>query len=73
MKNLYREWIARKIKHKREENRYTQKHIAEQIGIKTCTYASYEEARATPEFYIIKKICDFYKLSVDKFLVGMPD
>ncbi len=45
----------------REKLGFTQKQVAEQIGINQQTYGLYERMRSYPSIEIQEKICDFYK------------
>lgn len=52
----------------RSEKGYTQKEVAEAIGIKTGTYNAYEKERSEPPAEIIVRLAHFYNVSTDKIL-----
>lgn len=57
-----------KLKALREDNDYSQKEIAEILGIAQTTYSQYERgARALPIEYF-KILCEFYGVSADEIL-----
>lgn len=51
----------------RKENGYTQKKIADYLGIDRSTYAKYETSRK-PELDVIIRLAALYNVSVDEFL-----
>lgn len=56
---MKREWLISK----RMKCSKTQEQIAEEIGIKRTTYASYEQGERTPSVSSAKKIGDFLNFS----------
>ncbi len=51
----------------RVEHGYTQKKLADYLGVDRTTYTKYETVRA-PELDVILKLAAFYDVSVDSFL-----
>lgn len=52
----------------RKAARYSQKELAEQLGINLNTYIGYETAGREPRFETLIKIADFFGVSTDKLL-----
>ena len=46
----------------RMKNRLTQKEMALSIGVRVQAYQAYEHGRAHPNFIVLKKIIDEYKI-----------
>ncbi len=52
----------------RNEHNYTQKKIADYLGLDRTTYSKYETAQRKPELDVIMKLAALYNVSVDDFL-----
>ena len=52
----------------RTEHNYTQKKIADYLGLDRTTYSKYETAQRKPELDVIMKLASLYNVSVDDFL-----
>ena len=50
----------------------TQADVAQQIGISRARYSHYENNRNTPDIEIIKKLAQFYNVSVE-YIIGIPE
>ena len=48
--------FSQKLKELRQEKEYSQKQVAEKLGVAVSTYANWEQGRREP------KICDIYNL-----------
>jgi len=59
------EHLVENLKHLRKLLEITQLEAAQKFDIKKSAYASYEEGRAVPPYSTIRKIADFYQLSID--------
>ena len=57
------------IRSLRIDNGYTQKHIAEQLGVSQNTYSQYEIGVLNYPIEALEKLADFYGVSVD-YLLG---
>lgn len=57
-------WANRLI-YLRTDNYYTQKQVAEALGISQQTYAGYETGKHQPDLETLIKIADLYKVSLD--------
>ena len=55
----------------RNQNNLSQEALSEQIGIKRDTYAQYERT-TNPPLWVIKSLCEFYKISSDIILSLKP-
>lgn len=72
-KNLYtvgerKQLIAGELVAIRMQHGYTQKQVAEAIGVKTGTYNAYEKMRSEPPAEIIVRLAYFYDVSTDEIL-----
>lgn len=52
----------------RELNNFSQEEIAKYLGIGQTTYSRYENLKTYPDIFIIKKLADLYKISIDNLL-----
>ena len=64
---LTEEKLGEIMKQHRIEHNYTQKKVADYLGIDRTTYTKYETVRK-PEIDVIMKLAALYDLSVDEFL-----
>ena len=53
----------------RKNKKITQQEMADILGIKRTTYASYEQDLSAPDIETLKKISQFFRVSIDE-LVG---
>lgn len=60
--------FSERIKELREHNEYTQKQMAEKLGIATVTYVKYERAENEPNYNTLLKLSDIFNVSVDYIL-----
>lgn len=60
--------IAETLQLIRKSKRFTQKYVAEQIGINTQTYATYERGRNEPPAEIIVRLSYLYDIPTDLLL-----
>ena len=60
--------IAEMLKNHRQINKYTQKEVAEHIGVNAETYATYERGRNEPPAEILVRLAFLYDVPID-FLV----
>ncbi|KGE12325.1 XRE family transcriptional regulator [Sphingobacterium deserti] len=58
--------IASNLKFLRKKKRLTQQQFADAIGIKRASVGAYEEDRAEPKYELLKKIAEFYELTMDE-------
>ena len=64
--------LGQKLKELRITNGYTQKDIAEKLGINSVTYLHYEKSQRQPPLELLADIAAFYDVSVD-YLLGIKD
>ena len=58
--------IAANLKFLRKKNNLTQQQFADIMEIKRASVGAYEENRAEPKYELLKKIADYYGLSMDE-------
>lgn len=58
--------IASNLKFLRKRKKITQQQFADLMEIKRASVGAYEESRAEPKYELLKKIADFYGLSMDE-------
>lgn len=61
--------FAPMLKQLREQNQLSQKDIAEYLGITRQAVAAYELAKREPDYEVLKKLADYFKVSID-YLLG---
>lgn len=64
--------LAKRLKELRIENNYSQKEIADMIGIAQVTYSHYELGRRSVSIQNLVKIAQIYNVSVD-YMLGLSD
>ena len=65
----YIEAFARNLRYLRHEREMTLRELSEALGIGKSTLCDYENAKADPTLTTLKKIADYFGVSVD-WLVG---
>jgi len=60
--------FASMLKQLREQSRLSQKDIADYLGITRQAVASYELAKREPDYEILKKLADYFGVSIDYIL-----
>lgn len=60
--------IANNLKYLRKKKRLTQQQFADEMEIKRASVGAYEERRAEPKYELLKKIADFYDLTMDELV-----
>ena len=60
--------IANNLKYLRKKKGLTQQNFADQMEIKRSLIGAYEEDRAEPKYELLKKIAEFFELSIDDFI-----
>ncbi len=61
-----------KLKETRIKNKYSQKQVAEGIGISETLYQKYEYGKTKPAYDVIIKLCNYFNVSAD-YLLGLSD
>lgn len=64
--------LAKRMRHLREINGYTQAKVAKALGISNVQLSRYESGERKPDPETIKAIADFYEASTD-YLLGIID
>ena len=62
----------KRLKELRLNRGLSQKEIADYLGITVASYSLYERGNREPNISILKRIADFYTVSVD-YLMGLHD
>ena len=60
--------LGNKLKELRKQNKLTQKQIADYIGVGQTTYSRYEELKTYPDIFVIKKLAELYKITIDQLV-----
>ena len=58
-----------RLKELRESRNLTQKQVAEIIGYSVLSYARYEKGEREPDISTLKKLADYFDVSVD-YIIG---
>ncbi len=61
--------FPKRLKTLRTKNKYTQKYVADKLGISYKSYHSYEQGHSIPKLKNAIKLAKFFKVSMD-FLFG---
>ena len=65
--------IGRKIKEFRTTNKYTQKELAEKVGVTKSTIAAYENDSRLPSYDVLIKMADIFRISLDSLLLNRAE
>lgn len=60
--------ISSNLKYLRKKNMLTQQQFADKMEIKRSLVGAYEEDRAEPKYELLKKIAEFFDLTIDEFI-----
>lgn len=61
-----------KLKELRKEMNLSQKAVAKVLGITLSSYSNYEQGIREHSIEMIKKLCEFFKVTSD-YLIGLED
>jgi len=64
--------LGKRLKELREENKLTQKQLAEKLSLNSVTYLHYEKGQREPPLSVLINISIFFDVSVD-YLLGLKD
>ena len=64
--------LGQRLKELRLARGYTQKEIADKLGMNSVTYLHYEKSQRQPPLELLADIAAFYEVSVD-YLLGVVD
>ena len=56
------------LKNARKEMEYTQKQVADKLGVVESCYANWEQGRTEPNIAMLRQISELLKVSVDDLL-----
>ncbi|MGN7938536.1 helix-turn-helix domain-containing protein [Metabacillus sp. 22489] len=62
--------LGKRLKAEREKRNYSQKYVAEKIGITNAVLSNYERDYRDPDTETLKKLAELYEVSID-YLLGM--
>lgn len=65
--------FAVKLRNLREHQEFSQKQAAEQLNIAPATYSRYERGIREPDFNTLKRIANFFHVSIDYLLDNEDD
>jgi transcriptional regulator with XRE-family HTH domain len=60
--------ISSNIKFLRKKKGLTQQQFADQVNIKRSLVGAYEEERAEPKYELLKKLAEFFEITIDDFI-----
>lgn len=59
--------LARRLKEIRKSRNINQQEVAEYLGVKRQTYSAYERSVSTPDSLVLKKLADYFGVSIEEF------
>lgn len=65
--------IGKKIKELRNKNKYTQKELAEKVGVTKSTIAAYENDSRLPSYDVLIKMSEIFRTSIDALLLNRSE
>jgi transcriptional regulator with XRE-family HTH domain len=60
--------ISSNLKYLRKKKGQTQQQFADTMGIKRSLVGAYEEDRAEPKYELLKKVAEYFELTIDEFI-----
>lgn len=72
MKTAYREWIAKRLKDLRIKSDLQQSDLAQRLRMNPSAYRAYEDARAEPSIFTLKRLCEIFGITLDAFMNNSP-
>lgn len=60
--------ISSNLKYLRKKKGHTQQQFADIMGVKRSLVGAYEEDRAEPKYDLLKKIAEYFELTIDEFI-----
>lgn len=67
-RQIRKDAVGKRLNALREESGVKQKEVATQIGINTITLSGYEIGKSEPNFEVLVRLADYYKVSLDYIL-----
>ena len=64
--------LNERLKELREREKYSQAEIAKELGVPRYSISNWEQGRAEPDIEMLKRIADFFEVSMD-YLSGRTD
>ena len=64
--------MGKRLKELREERGYTQKQVADKLGLNSVTYLHYEKEQREPPLALLADMAQLYAVTVD-YLLGLTD
>lgn len=64
--------LGKRLKYEREKRNWSQKYVADKIGITNTVLSNYERDYRDPDTTTLKKLADLYEVSTD-YLLGKTD
>lgn len=65
--------LGQRIKELRNKHRYTQKELADKVGVTKSTIAAYENDSRMPSYDVLIKMADIFKVSIDSILLNRSE
>lgn len=62
-----------KLKLLRKQNKLSQEEIANYIGVGQTTYSRYEDLKTYPDIFVIKKLAELYKITIDQLVSDIDE
>ena len=61
-------YLGKRLKELREERGYTQKQVADKLGLNSVTYLHYEKEQREPPLALLADMAQLYAVTVDYFV-----
>ncbi len=66
-------YLSSKLKELREKNNVSQYKLAEDLNIKRSAYGNYETGMSYPEYEVLDKIANYFKVDINELLEKQPN
>lgn len=64
--------LGKRLKHEREKRSWSQKYVAEKIGITNTVLSNYERDYRDPDTETLRRLAELYEVTTD-YLLGLTD
>lgn len=65
--------LADRLKEVRKARGINQQEVADYLGVKRQTYSAYERAISVPDSLVLKKLADYFGISIEEFFLSAKD
>lgn len=65
--------LAKRLREIRRSKGVNQQEVADYLGVKRQTYSAYEREISVPDSLVLKKLADYFQVSIEEFFIDDGD